>query len=128
MRKTITAALAGIFFFAFVVAPLEANSGLPDAVPDDFPFPEDADLQVQDSTSTTMIQIAVAFSFKSDPGGIYSTFRDYVVENGYEIIREDKPDYLFQSRNDSFDSIKVSISEMSSVKIVTVTFAGPNKS
>lgn len=128
MRQTMTAVVAGIIFFAFSVTPVHAGSDLPEAVPDDFPFPEDANLQVQDSTSATMIQIAVAFSFKSDPGGIYSTFRDYVVENGYEIIREDKSDYLFQSRNDSFDSIKVSISEMSSVNIVTVTFAGPNKS
>lgn len=128
MRNTITAALAGIFFFAFVVTPLEANSGLPDAVPDDFPFPEDADLQVQDGTSASMIRIAVAFSFKSDPDEIYSTFRNYAVENGYEISMEDESNYNFSStKYSSAESIGVRISEMGSVNIATVTFSGPNK-
>lgn len=126
MKQSMIAVLASIFVFAFFVTPVQADSDLPEAVPDDFPFPEDANLQVQDSTSATMIQIAVAFSFKSRPEEIYSTFREYVVANGYEIIGEDKSDYVFQSRNDSFDSIKVSISEMSSVNLATVTFAGAN--
>lgn len=125
---TATAVLAGIALLVFSIALLGADSSLPEAVPDDFPFPEEASLRVQDGTSASMIQIAVAFSFESDPASIYSTFRGYVVENGYEISSEDESAHSFSSTDyGSGDSIGLRISEMGSVNIATVTFVGPNR-
>lgn len=127
MKHVLVAVLAGIALLVCAVAPLEADSSLPEAVPDDFPFPEDASLRVQDSTSASMVQIAVAFSFESDPDSVYSTFRGYVVENGYEISSEDESGNGFSSTDyGSGKSISLRISEMGSVNIATVTFAGPN--
>lgn len=128
MKNIISAVVAGIFLIAGAVTPVLADSSLPDAVPDDFPFPEDASLQVQDSSSASMIQIAVSFSLKSDPGEIYSGFRSYAVENGYKISMEDEAKYNFSSTDyGSGESIGVRISETGSVNIATVTFAGPNR-
>lgn len=128
MKNTMSAVLAGIFLLTGAVMPVLAESSLPDAVPDDFPFPEHASLQVQDSTSASMIQIAVSFSLlKSDPGEIYSVFRSYAVENGYKISMEDEAKHNFSSTDyGSGESIGVRISETGSVNIATVTFAGPN--
>lgn len=123
-----TAVVAGVVLCAFSVATIQADSALPDAVPDDFPFPEDASLQVKDGTSGNMIRIAVSFSFESDPDRIYSTLRSYAVENGYEISTEDEPEYNFSSVDySSGDGIGVRISDMESVNIATVTFSGVDK-
>lgn len=127
MTYTATAVLAGIALLVFAITPLGADSSLPDAVPDDFPFPEEASLRVQDGTSTSMIQVVVGFSFRSEPGDIYSTFRKYVIDSGYEISSEDEAEYSFSSTDyGSGDGIGLRISEMGSVNIATVTFSGPN--
>lgn len=127
MINNATAFLAGVFFLVFSVSLVQADSSLPDTVPDDFPFPDDANLRVQDSTSASMVQVVVSFSFESDPDELYAGSRSYAVENGYEVSSENEAEYSFTSTHySSGKSISVRLSEMESLNIGIVTFTGPN--
>lgn len=104
-----------------------AHAGLPDVVPADFPFPADVSLDVRTQQLASGKQTVVSFSFSGDADKLYAQMRQYAVDNGYDIPIETKSSGRFTARKDIAHNFVVSIQDMGSVKVATVSFLAPRQ-
>jgi len=102
-----------------------ADSGLPDAVPSDLPFPAGASLDVTTSPMSGGKQYVVSFSFSGDADAVYENFKKYAASHGYEIGME--TDHRFAStQGPSRKGLTVTVRDMGPVSIGTVSVLVPS--
>jgi len=99
-----------------------ATVDLPDAVPAGLPLPADADPDVTTRDLSGAKQVVVSFTTAKDAASVYGSFRQYAEDNGYVIATENQDNHRFASNSQSGDGLTVSVSDMGSVKVATVTF------
>ncbi|RPF51086.1 hypothetical protein [Aquisalibacillus elongatus] len=109
----------------------DSLSDLPDAIPSDFPFPENAtQVMVTESEMSGSTLYTVNFMFDGDPSELFNSIKDYVTQNDYSIEFEDEnQEFTLDAVNyDTLEGIDISsMLERSTGIAVGLSFTVPNE-
>lgn len=98
---------------------------LPDVIPSGLPLPDDADADVTTRDLSSSKQVIISFTTAEDADAVYGNLKKYAKDNGFVMAVDNADHHRFASKSNSGTSLTVSVSDMRSVTVTTVTFVIP---